>query len=189
MKYFLPSNSAFNPFSSRNLQEWREYVLEWLLRGVLILWLIALVSGVYNVFETYTVEAETTPNSILLVASVLAIYLFATALLTTVTIRNKLPYRVRAGGLLFALYIVGSTGLVFSSLSGDGRIILFAFVILSALFFDLRYSLPAYVFSFVTMLVVGWLQVHGYVVVPAERQINSTDIGAWVSGTVVICYS
>ncbi len=185
MKYFLPSNSAFNPFSSRNLQEWREYVLEWLLRGVLILWLIALVSGVYNVFETYTVEAETTPNSILLVASVLAIYLFATALLTTVTIRNKLPYRVRAGGLLFALYIVGSTGLVFSSLSGDGRIILFAFVILSALFFDLRYSLPAYVFSFVTMLVVGWLQVHGYVVVPAERQINSTDIGAWVSGTVV----
>ncbi|MBK8780994.1 MAG: hypothetical protein IPO22_04180 [Anaerolineales bacterium] len=181
MKSIPFSPFAFDPFSSRNLQEWREYVLEWLLRGVLILWFIALISGINNAFKTYAAN----PNSLLLIISLLAIYLTATALLAFVTLNSKLPFRFRAGGLLLALYIVGTVGLVFSSLSGDGRIILFAFVILSAVFFDLRYSLPVYIFSLFTLLVIGWLQLNGYVVVPSARQINSTDMGAWVSGTLV----
>lgn len=185
MRSFSPANSAFDPFSSRDLQEWREHILEWILRGVLALWVIALFTGVNNVIATYTSEAETTPNSLLLATSVLTIYLLATILLAIVTFRRNLTYRTRAGSLLLAIYTVGCTGLVFSSLSGDGRVILFAFVILSAVFFDLRYSIPAYIFSLATMFVVGWLQVHGYVVVPAERQINSTNVGAWVSGTFV----
>ena len=185
MRSFSPANSAFDPFSSRDLQEWREHILEWILRGVLVLWVIALFTGVNNVIATYTSEAKTTPNSLLLATSVLTIYLLATILLAIVTFRRNLTYRTRAGSLLLAIYTVGCTGLVFSSLSGDGRVILFAFVILSAVFFDLRYSIPAYIFSLATMLVVGWLQVHGYVVVPAERQINSTDVGAWISGTFV----
>ncbi len=185
MKSFPLYPFAFDPLSSRNLQEWREYVLEWLLRGVLILWFIALISGINNAFETYAAEAATTPNSLILIISLLAIYLAATALLVYITLNSKIQYKFRAGGLLLAMYAVGTTGLVFSSLSGDGRIILFAFVILSAVFFDLRYSLPAYIFSLFTLLVVGWLQLNGYLVVPPERQINSTDMGAWVSGTLV----
>ena len=159
--------------------------MEWLLRGVLILWFFALITGINNLVEAYNIESETTPNSLALAISVLAIYLLATALLTFVTFSKKLSYMIRAGGLLLAIYIVGSTGLVFSSLSGDGRVILFTFVILSSIFFDLRYSLPAYIFNLATMLFVGWLQVHGYIVVPAERQINSTDVGAWISGMLV----
>lgn len=185
MRSFLQTPFAFDPLSSRDLQEWRKYVLEWLLRGVLILWFIALISGINNAFETYAAEAETTPNSLFLIISLLSVYLAATALLAFVTINSKLPFKFRAGGLLLAMYIVGTVGLVFSSLSGDGRIILFAFVILSAVFFDLRYSLPAYIFSLFTLLAVGWLQLNGYVIVPPERQINSTDMGAWVSGTLV----
>lgn len=185
MKSFFPSNSAFDPLSSRDLQEWRGHILEWILRGILVLWIIALFTGINNVIVSYTTEAETTPNRLFLAISVLTIYLLATILLATVTFSGRLSYRVRAAGLLMAIYTVGCTGLVFSSLSGDGRIILFAFVILSAVFFDLRYSIPAYIFSLATLLVIGWLQVHGYLVVPAERQINATDVGAWVSGTFV----
>ena len=87
--------------------------------------------------------------------------------------------------MLLVIYIIGSVGLVFSSLSGDGRVILFAFVILSAIFFDLRYSLPAFVISFITMLAVGYLQLSGYIIVPPARQINSMDPGAWASGLAV----
>ena len=80
MKSIPFSPFAFDPFSSRNLQEWREYVLEWLLRGVLILWFIALISGINNAFKTYAAESETTPNSLLLIIFLLAIYLKATKL-------------------------------------------------------------------------------------------------------------
>lgn len=185
MKYFPSFPSSFDPFSSRDLQEWRGHVLEWLLRGTLFLWLLALITGINNIVSTYTTEAETTPNSLPLAISVLIIYLLATALLTLVTFSKKLSYTIRACGLLLAIYLVGSTGLVFSSFSGDGRVILFTFVILSSIFFDLRYSLPAYIFNFVTMLFIGWLQVHEYIVIPVERQINSTDVGAWVSAMFV----
>lgn len=176
---------SFDPLSSRTLQEWRAYILDGILKGVLFLWFFSLITGINNVYETYKAEAAITPNALWLAISVMAIYLTATLLLVVITFNRKLPFRIRAGGLLLVIYIIGSVGLVFSSLSGDGRVILFAFVILSAIFFDLRYSLPAFVISFITMLAVGYLQLSGYIIVPPARQINSMDPGAWASGLAV----
>lgn len=185
MKSLLRLSLSLDPSVSHDLQEWRTYILSRILRGVLIIWILALVSGINNVIKTYQAEAETTPNAIMLAALVLIIYLLATVLLTVFTFNAKLSYRVRAGGLLFVLYALGTMGLFLSSLSGDGRIILFAFVILAAILFDFRYSMVAFTVTLITLMTAGFLQINGYVVVPPERQMNALNMEAWVSGTVV----
>ncbi|MBL0346459.1 PAS domain S-box protein [Candidatus Villigracilis affinis] len=185
MKSLFRPIFSFDPSISRDLQEWRAFVLVGVLRVVLLIWTLALITGVNNVFEAYILEEEKTSNPLLLAGSVLAVYLLATTVLAVVTFGRKLPYHIRAWGLLLAIYIIGATGLVLSSLSGDGRILLFAFVILAAVFFDLRYSVPAFAISLATMFIVGYLQVKGVIVVPPERQIISADVSSWTSGVVV----
>ncbi|MEK6751364.1 MAG: PAS domain S-box protein [Chloroflexota bacterium] len=185
MKPFPSPTSLFDPFASRDLQEWREYILEGILRGILAIWIVGLLAGINNVYQTYQIEAEGAANPLFLAALTLTIYVGTTALLAAITFARKVPFTIRAGSLLFIFYALGSIGLVQSSLSGDGRIFLFAFVILSAVFLDLRYSLTTFFISLITMIVVGWLQVNGHIIVPPARQINSVDGGAWVSGTVV----
>ena len=180
----IPSFS-FDPSASRTLQEWRAYILDGILRGVMFLWTIALFAGINNVFDTYKKETGVTPNTVLLGISTIVIYFGATVLLALITFVRKLSFNLRAGILLFVIYVLGSIGLILTSLSGDGRIIFFAFIILSAVFFDLRYSLTAFILGIATIFLIGWLQVAGYIVVPPGRQVNSVDVGAWVSGIVV----
>ncbi|HND91473.1 MAG TPA: PAS domain S-box protein [Anaerolineales bacterium] len=175
----------FDPSISRSLQEWRELVLAALLRIVLLIWILSLIAGVNNVFKSYILEVDKTSNPLLQAGIVLSVYLLATFTLVLVTFGKKLPYNLRAWGLLFSVYIVGAIGLVFSSLSGDGRVILFAFIILAAVFFDLRYSVPAFAIGLATMVIVGYLQVNGILVIPPERQLISTDSSSWISGVVV----
>ncbi|NOT06351.1 MAG: PAS domain S-box protein, partial [Anaerolineales bacterium] len=80
----------------------------------------------------------------------------------------------------------GTIGMALSSFRGDGRIFFFALIILTAVFFDLRYSVTATIFTFLTLVVIGWLQVSGVLFVPAGRQTNATDAGAWITGGIVL---
>lgn len=160
-------------------------VLDGILRGVFILWMFALVGGINNVLEAYRNESHLYEDPFLAVAPVIAVYLGTTAILAFITFNRKLKFELRAALLLFIFYILGTIGMALSSFSGDGRIFFFAFVILSAVFLDQRYSLAAFILTFLTLAVIGWLQVSGTLVVPAERQINSTDAGAWISGGIV----
>jgi|GEM_PF-751950 len=168
--------------ASRDLREWRLRVLEVILRGISFVWIIALISGINNVLETYRLEKDMYENPLAIIAAVLAMYLAATIILFWITLNRRLPYKWRAGLFLFVIYVLGVGGLGLSSLSGDGRIMLFAFVVLSAIFFDQRISLSALGVSLLTYTVMGWLQVAQIIIVPSERQINSVDGSAWVSG-------
>jgi PAS domain S-box-containing protein/putative nucleotidyltransferase with HDIG domain len=173
------------PPQAQNLLEWRTHVLDGILRGILFIWIFALAGGINNVAETYRVEASRYENPMGMVMITVGIYISVTMLVVVITFVPKLGYKIRAGVLLFVLYGLGTTGLVLSSLSGDGRVLLFAFVILSAVFFEARFSLMALALSLVTLVTIGWLQVREVIVVPAERQINSVDAGAWLSGSIV----
>ncbi|NWG34613.1 MAG: GAF domain-containing protein [Chloroflexi bacterium] len=168
-----------------DLPGWRLNVLEGILRGVFIVWLFALASGINNVLETYFAERAYTPNALSLALSVLALYVGLTLLVGVITFARRLPYALRAGLFLAALYLLGAVGLALASLSGDGRVFLFAFVLLAAVFFGFRVSLVAALLSLLTLISMGWLQVNGILLVPPTRQINSTDPGAWISGTLV----
>ena len=183
MKLFSPDKKSFSEI--HDLQEWRTYVLNGILRGIFVLWIFALVGGVNNVIEAYQQEKEIHENPLTIATSVIAVYVVTTIILTLITFVQKLGFALRAGALLLILYALGAIGLALSSFSGDGRLLLFAFIILSAVFFDLRYSLTALFAAFFTLALVGRLQVTGAIVVPAERQVNSTDVGAWISGSAV----
>ncbi|MBI3172180.1 MAG: PAS domain S-box protein [Chloroflexi bacterium] len=182
---FLTAASSSDPTEAQDLAEWRERVLEWVLRGILAFWALALIGGIYNVIKTYRREVLTAENALGEAILIVSLYMVLTALFVFITFHRGLRYELRAVTLLFLLYSVGAMGLALSALSGDGRIFLFALVVLTAILFDLRASLAAFLVSLLTMLVIGYLEVHGKLTVPIERQINSGDGGAWFSGTAV----
>ncbi|MGC8855381.1 MAG: GAF domain-containing protein [Anaerolineae bacterium] len=167
------------------LRAWQERILQGVLQGILGLWLLGLLSGMYNLIQAYRHEVNQYPNSLLSAIAVGIVYLGTTALLLLANFDRRLGYTLRAALALFVLYILGATGLILASLSGDGRIFFFAFVILTAVLFDLRASLLALALSMATMAGIGTLQVSQVLLVPAERQINATDATAWMSGSLV----
>ncbi|MBI5965698.1 MAG: PAS domain S-box protein, partial [Chloroflexi bacterium] len=169
----------------RDLREWRTRVLNGILRVIFIMWMFALAGGINNVFEAYRTERHLYKNPMLMAVSLISIYLAATVLMAFITFNRKIKFELRAMLLLFIFYALGTIGMALSSFSGDGRVFLFAFVILAAVFLDLRYSLVAFIFTFLTLMSMGWLQVSGVLFVPAGRQINSDDAGAWISGGIV----
>lgn len=169
----------------QELPAWRLRVLEGILRGVLLIWLFALASGIYNVIDAYRQEIASSPHLVFVAVGTIVLYVSVTLLVALITFLRRLSYALRAGAFLFVLYLLGTVGLALASLSGDGRVFLFAFVVLSAIFFGLRFGLFAAGLSLLTLIGMGWLQVSGRIVVPPERQINSTDASAWVSGSIV----
>lgn len=168
-----------------DLRGWRTRVLDGILRGIFVIWLFALAGGINNVIKGYYVEEGIHRNPLALAVSIITVYLFATALLALVTFDRKLKYELRAALLLLVIYGVGLTGLVLSSLSGDGRVFLFAFIVLAAILFDLRYALAAFIISLLTLIVVGWLEIAGIILVPIDRQLNATNLSSWLSGSIV----
>lgn len=169
----------------QNLREWRAQILDGILRGVLVIWLFALASGINNVVKAYRQEQGLYANPLALAISIIVLYLAVTALLSVITFNRKIRYQLRAVLLLFIFYLIGAIGLALASLSGDGRIFLFTFIILTAVLFDVRYSLLALGISLATLIVMGWLEVSQTIVVPAERQLNAANASAWLSGGLV----
>lgn len=180
-----PSTAPVASTSSASVRVWQTAVLEGILRGSLFFWFIALAAGINNVLNAYRNEAHLYAQPLWMAGGVIGLYVAAVALNTLITFNRRLTYAWRAGVLLFTFYAIGVTGLALSALSGDGRIFLFAFVALSALLFDWRASLSALALSVLTLLVVGGLGVSGFIVIPAVRQLNAADAGAWLSGGVV----
>ena len=183
----IPSDHSFEaePSSTRSIKAWRARVLDGILRGIFIFWLFLLVSGINNVIRGYRQELDIHKNPEELAASIIAIYFGVTILLAFITFNRRLRYRIRAVLLLFVLYLIGLVGLYLSALSGDGRIFLFAFVIFTAILFDLRYSLLALGISLMTLIVIGWLEIAQVIVIPAQRQLNAASPSSWLSGSIV----
>ena len=177
--------SSSDPTKAQDLPEWRARVLEWVLRGILVFWVLALVSGINNVVKTYRREMSTADNPLGQAILIIGLYLALTALFFFITFNRGLQYKQRAAMLLSLLYSVGTMGLALSALSGDGRIFLFALVVLTAILFDLYASLAALGVSLLTLIVIGYLEVYGVLTVPIERQVNSGDGGSWLSATAV----
>ncbi|MCX7609002.1 MAG: GAF domain-containing protein, partial [Anaerolineales bacterium] len=187
----LPASSSFQPaplLSTEDLSAWRSHVLDLILRGIFLLWLLTLPAALYNVWEAYQAEAVSYPERVLTAWGTVVVYIGTTLLVAFITFRRRLSYRLRAGIFLGVLYLAGFIGLALASLSGDGRIFLFAFIVLAAVFFNLRIGWLAAIVSLVTIVGMARLQITGIVVVPPERQINSTDVSAWVSGTLVFSF-
>lgn len=167
------------------LAGWRSRVLDGMLRGVFIIWLFALMGGINNVWDAYMYLSDQYENPLISVISALSIYLAATILLAFITFKRKIPYNLRAGLFLFILFTIGAVGMYNASLSGDGRVLFFALVILAAILFDLLASLIVLAATLLTIVVIAWLQIKEIVKVPLEVQANAADPAAWLSGFIV----
>ncbi len=115
----------------------------------------------------------------------IGIYVIAYIAIAFAAFVRNLSFAARAGILLTVFYGLGAIGLSQSGLSGDGRIFLLCFVALSAVFFDLRYTITALALSVVTLVVIAWLLVTSQIPIPMWRLANSTDSSAWLSGGLV----
>lgn len=186
--------SPFYVFKLRNggpissLQEWRIQVLDGILGGIFILWLAALVGGINNVLIEYRDSGSLIKNSDSIALLTITVYVVSTALLAFITFNRKLKFKLRAGILLLTLYVLGTIGMLLTSFSGDGRIFLFAFVILAGVFCDLRVSLTAFFITVLTLIVIGYLQISGTLTVPPEWQVNAALPGAWISGGIILIF-
>lgn len=190
MYHLRAPSTQSNPATTHDLRQWRTWILDGILRGILVLWLFVIIEAVNNVVEAYLQElsrySELHETHLLLAVMAGMFYVITWGLLVFITFNRKLNYELRASVFLCALYITGTIDLVISSLGGDGRILFFAFITLSAVFFERRMSLMALGLSLLTMIIVGWMQITGIIFVPPELQVNSTDAGAWVSGGILL---
>ena len=155
------------------LHEWREQLLEALLRGMLVIGLFALVGG--GIIPAIQLNRP----------DLLITYLVAYAVLILVTFVRRLSFALRAGVVLFLLYALGALDFSVAGLSGDGRVLLFAFVVVTTVLFNLSRGVAALVLGLLTMAISAWLLVSGRWEIPIEVQANSTSIVDWVSGSVV----
>ena len=168
-----------------NLSEWREQVLDNILNGVLVFGLLVLAGGINNVIQAYRQAASLYDRPLVLAFAIITAYVAATLAVFIAAFWRGPGYAWRAGTLLFVFYGLGALGLALSGLSGDGRLFLFAFVILTAILFDLPYGLGALTLSVLTFAVMAWLLVNGAIQLPGLRQANPVDPSAWWSGGLV----
>ena len=155
------------------LYEWREQLLEALLRGMLVVGLLALIGG-------GIIPAIQLGRPDLMIS-----YLAAYAVLVLVAFVRRLGFALRAGVLLFLFYALGALDFSVAGLSGDGRVLLFAFVVVTTILFDLSRGIVALVISLLTMAAAAWFLVTGRWEIAIEVQANSTSIVDWASGSVV----
>lgn len=135
------------------LNQWREFVLNWVLRGMILIWLLILVWGVIGIFFTQTVTSSLDISPV-----IMGIGLVSTLITLAITYATGLGYKLRATIFLALLYFYGVVDLLVQGFAGEGRIFLLAFVALVAVFFDLRRSIYALVLNFFTMAIITSLQ-------------------------------
>jgi GAF domain-containing protein len=118
----------------------------------------------------------------LLVGLYTIFYLLALSL----ALYRHLRYGIRAGVVLLMVYLLGLSSLIGSGLSGDGRVFLLAFPILSAVFLGRKAALVSSAISIITLIVIGVLMITGQVPLPPiDILANSGNTLDWTTGTII----
>ena len=156
-----------------SLQKWRENILHAIMRVLFGLGFLALIAGLLNAWER---------GQWILAAVYIGVY----GTLVMLVFSKRVLYGFRAGFLSLLTYILAVVGLLEAGLSGDGRVFLFFFVVLTATLFGLKKGLIAIGISGATAVTIAYLLVNGHLSVPVEVQANSAHGLAWTSGTIVL---
>lgn len=183
----MPVSSALPTASpiAQQLHTWRVKVLDGVLRGTVVFWLLALASGINRTLRYYHQVEETFGNASTVLASIIAFYMTCLAVIVVAAFYPRVRYNVRAGILLFTYYAIGAFGLVFSALSSSGREFLFAFVLMAALLFSPRAGAAALLLSLFTFSLIGWLELSGQLRAVLSWEIIASDFSAWTTVVVV----
>ncbi len=152
--------------------QWRETLLTAILRTASALGLIAVVVAAIGALQTGQWGRA-------------VVYLVTYGMLLVLTLFQALPYWLRSQAVLTIVYVLALADLFTTGLSGDGRVLLFAFTLLALLLMGPRAGLIATVTSLTTIGAVGWLLTTGQITIPESSQLRSYDAYSWVVSSIV----
>jgi GAF domain-containing protein len=175
--------STDNSFTEKQIQpkenNWREQVLNGLLHSMFVFGFLTLAVALTLLFKSEQVANITK-------AEAASIYIFSFVLLGIITFVEKIPYTWKSITLLFILYLLGVIGLLGAGLSGDGRLFIITFIVVTAILFDIKRGIFALVFGVGTLLVAAILFTKGIIYIPPEILANSAHSSAWTTGIIVL---
>lgn len=99
---------------------------------------------------------------------------------------RKLPFAVRAGVLIFALYAVTITDKLAAGLGGIGELLLIVISVLLVIFFGGRGAVIAVVLVLAAMGIPGWLMTSGQMPLPEREAALSADPAGWAMTTFAL---
>jgi hypothetical protein len=148
-------------------------LIERLLRPLLVVGALAALGGSYVAYTSQDLWA-------------IAVYVGACAVLGVITVWRRLPWNVRAAGLLLLVYAVGVTDLIRVGKGGESRLFLLVLPFLATLFLGRQGGAIALALVGLTMVGFGWAFSARHIAVPLERQASSADPFSWLTNTVVL---
>lgn len=179
MNYFrslLPSYIPPEIAEKGELMVWRERIIQTIgiaAMGVAIFVFFFLLPGVI---------AEGNP---VMIGAYISLVVYLAALIFI----RRLPYAVRGNLLLIAILTAGVISFIQYGLSGNGRVLLLTYTILTAALFGLRPGLNALGLSMLTMGIFGFGMVTGFIPTPApEVLMNTSNPREWLIGSVFLSF-
>lgn len=180
MNYFrtlLPTYIPPEIAAKGELMIWRERIIQYI--GIAAMGVAIFVFF----FLLPAVLAEGNP---VMIAAYISLVVYLSALLFI----RRLPFAVRGNLLLIAILSAGVISFIQYGLSGNGRVLLLTYVILSAALFGMRPGLNALVVSLITMSIFGFGMVTGFIPTPApEVLMNSNNPREWLIGSVFLSFA
>jgi GAF domain-containing protein len=158
---------------TNSLPALRESILRAMLLGTIII-------GAVVVAFNLVADIQSGDWVVVFLYSLAYLYVFILAIYT------KITYKVRALGFLIVLYVLGVTAIFTDGISGNVRIWFISFSILSGILINLRSSIHALIFSFLTYLILGGLMAMGFIALPqADTVPTSSNFMDWLSTGLV----
>ncbi len=117
------------------------------------------------------------------------VYSLAYFVALSMTYFRNIPYSVRSNIFTGLFFLIGVVDLMGSGMSGEGRLFLMAFVVMTAILSVERSvfrSILTGVTSVILLTIVGWGMSSGWITAPpVEALTNSYRFGDWINGNVV----
>ncbi len=164
--------SRDDSFFLEDMQTWRQQLVRGVLRTIAIVGPLAIVAGSYYAYVT---------NVVWLIPT----YLGAYGILLLVTFWRRISYSLQAGTLLGLIYALSILDFIQDGQGGSGRLFLLTFLVIAALLFGRQGGTLALILSMLTILGFGLGFSSGWITIPAEREVRSTNLAGWLSNTFV----
>lgn len=158
----------------KTLMDWRLTTLNGILYTSYILSAIMVAAGCYNAWASDSLELIPT-------------YLILFALLSSVVFIKKMGFSARAVGLIVVFFLIGFNELSVSGLVSDAKPFLFAAVILTQVFFRLRYAILSQVIVIASFATTSYMAYHDLIDYGAEGALNKMPHN-WVSSSFTFIF-
>ncbi|HVP20371.1 MAG TPA: GAF domain-containing protein [Anaerolineaceae bacterium] len=117
----------------------------------------------------------------------LALFILLTTATVLVAFYRSVPYKIRAAAIVALIYFSGIYGYISAGLTGDGKLYMLAFTILTAILLGLVPGIIALIVSVVSTGVFGYAMVHSLIPIPPPNWIANSSNGAeWLISIIFL---